>query len=461
MRCTNCSLDTDARPCSRCDADPRLRGRYELLVPLGEGGCGATWLGVDALFGNAVAVKQIALRPGGEASNDDLETRVVALLTPVRHAGLPVCHDVCVAGSSDNRALYVVQERVVGDTLEDALATRAFTPTEVLRVALEVLALLEHLHELPRPIFHGDIKPANLTRRADTGCLALLDLGFLRAELDGQALGGHAASGTFGYMSPEQFSGELSPSTDLYALGATLIHLLSQVSPWELRGPDMGLDWVSSVSAPPQVRSVLLALLNDDPRRRPASASQAAALVRRALAQLDALEPAPEARAAEEAEAAVGAPVTIDSDWLEPLLTVERRWTARPLAVLGLAGAAALALPADGADDASPTSVSAPPWSEGQPAFSQPVIERAAMVTLIAETRTLVEGCAAEPGPVQLTLVVSADGALRLTAVDGPCARTIGAPLTLAVSGLHARPATRDGEPVEAPLFVWVSGATG
>jgi serine/threonine-protein kinase len=79
-------------------------------------------------------------------------------------------------------------------------------------------------------VFHRDIKPANLIRRAD-GRIALVDFGAAR---DLGSTVGATLVGTFGYMPVEQMGGIVDASTDLYALGATLCHLLSRRPPWKL-----------------------------------------------------------------------------------------------------------------------------------------------------------------------------------------------------------------------------------
>jgi hypothetical protein len=79
-------------------------------------------------------------------------------------------------------------------------------------------------------VIHRDIKPANLLRRKD-GTLAVVDFG--AAHVQG-ATAGSTSIGTFGYMPIEQLAGLVDATTDIYALGASLVHLLSRQEPWRV-----------------------------------------------------------------------------------------------------------------------------------------------------------------------------------------------------------------------------------
>jgi serine/threonine protein kinase len=97
-------------------------------------------------------------------------------------------------------------------------------------LALALLEVLEYLHERRPPVFHRDIKPSNIVLRPSGA--ALVDFGGVGQG--GPAVqGGSTVSGTFGYMAPEQLLGQVSPASDLYFLGATLLHVLTGREPTE------------------------------------------------------------------------------------------------------------------------------------------------------------------------------------------------------------------------------------
>jgi hypothetical protein len=121
-------------------------------------------------------------------------------------------------------------------------------------------------------IIHRDIKPANLVRRTD-GTIALVDFG--TAYIDGTRTGVTTAVGTFGYMPVEQHAGIVDATTDVYALGASLLHLLTRQEPWRLAQEQT----VVNVSAP--LRAYLNKLTAADPRQRFATAQEALTMLDR------------------------------------------------------------------------------------------------------------------------------------------------------------------------------------
>ena len=93
---------------------------------------------------------------------------------------------------------------------------------EIREIATGLLGVLDYLHGRAPPVIHRDIKPSNVLLRPD-GTPALIDFGGMRAWQPAGAAGATVV-GTFGYMAPEQAAGQATPASDLYALGATLLH---------------------------------------------------------------------------------------------------------------------------------------------------------------------------------------------------------------------------------------------
>jgi len=203
----------------------------------------------DAPDGRAVALKELtfSLVPG--ATEVDAFEREAGLLRELDHPRIPRFIASFQEGRGVGTRLYLAQEFVDGDSLADVLKRRKFTETESKDVARQVLRILVDLHGRVPTLIHRDVKPANVIRRPD-GSLVLVDFGAARTLANEST---HRATlvGTYGYMPPEQLGGTVDATSDLYALGATLVHLVSGKSPADLASHDLALDVPSVVKASP------------------------------------------------------------------------------------------------------------------------------------------------------------------------------------------------------------------
>jgi protein phosphatase len=169
--------------------------------------------------------------------------------------------------------LYFAVRYFEGATLQDKLdAGLHFSPVEVVTLGIRVLKGLAALHRLD--IVHRDLKPANLHVDAE-GKLRILDLGVARCPtLDARET--NAQPGTPSYMAPELFNGgEANPRTDLYAVGATLYHLLTRKYPYGEIEPFQHPKFGEPVpptrtrpDLPPWLENVLLKAVARDPAQR-------------------------------------------------------------------------------------------------------------------------------------------------------------------------------------------------
>jgi serine/threonine protein kinase len=228
--------------------------------------------------GQRVALKELlfALLP----STVELEAfeREAALLKELRHPGIPRFVRGFSEGSGVHTRLYLAQEYVPGASLAQELERRRFSEEEVRAIAEEVLVILIYLHGLSPKVLHRDIKPANIVRGED-GRWVLVDFGAARSLAGSQT---HRATlvGTFGYMPPEQLGGTVDERSDLFALGATLIHLLSGKAPETMLGAGMTLDFQRHVSCTAHLEQFLSRLVARKAESRFASASEALAFLR-------------------------------------------------------------------------------------------------------------------------------------------------------------------------------------
>ena len=203
-----------------------LQGRYRIVQRLGSGGMGAVYEAVDERLDATVALKETFSLDSRLRRQFEQEAR---LLAGLHHPALPRVSDYFTEG---DRA-FLVMQYISGADLAEIIATQPgpFPRNQVIAWADQLLDALVYLHTRDRQIVHRDIKPHNLKVTAN-GQIALLDFGLAKAESADVS----ASTSIFGYTrrySPlEQIQDQgTSPRSDIYALGATLYHLLTGVKP--------------------------------------------------------------------------------------------------------------------------------------------------------------------------------------------------------------------------------------
>lgn len=251
------------------DAGTVIAGIYRLDEVLGRGASATTWAATTIADGRRVAIKEIALPDVRAWKALDLFEREARVLAQLRHPRIPRW----LATERTDTALYLVQELAPGRSLAARLsAGERFDEAAARRVAEQVLDALGHLQATSPPIVHRDVKPANLVQD-DDGVLRLVDFGAVR-DVQGGSVGSTVA-GTYGYMAPEQLHGQSSPATDLYGLGATLVHLLTRTPPHELPQQRLRIDWRGRAQVGRPFADFVDRLLAPVPEDRFASAREA------------------------------------------------------------------------------------------------------------------------------------------------------------------------------------------
>lgn len=297
MICGFCSEELTGNPtqCPACNQSPLLDERYRLENIVGRGAMGVTYRAFRLEDDRAVAIKELPFRRIDAVKTKALFEREARVLEQLDHPGIPSYLDDFVGGVGKNLSLYLVQDFVEGDTLKAEMNQRRWREDEVLLIAAEVADILSYLHELSPPVIHRDIKPGNLMRRPD-GTLALIDFGAVRDALDDEHTGGSTVVGTYGYMAPEQYKGDATPASDLYALGAMTVALLARKTPDALTDVGGRIDWQRHLDVHPQTQALLTDLLVMDPARRAQRARDVAMRCRQAAQAIEAQRNAPAPR---------------------------------------------------------------------------------------------------------------------------------------------------------------------
>ena len=255
----------------------RVLDRYEVLRPLGQGGFGSTWLCRDDQLDRHVVIKVLRARSDADLKAYELFQREAAVMRELRHPGIPTIHASFRAPWDGNEAAMLVMEFVEGTSLEAIIANRRHLDTEdVSNLFVEGLGLLDYLHTRAPPVLHRDIKPANLIVRND-GSLAFVDFGAVRNVFHTPEEAGSTIVGTYGYMPYEQYMGQASPPSDLYALAATFLHLLTGRAPADFLSASGRIEVPADLPCGEPFRGVIARMLAPSPADRFQSARAARA----------------------------------------------------------------------------------------------------------------------------------------------------------------------------------------
>jgi len=253
--------------------EANLPARYRVIARLGRGAFAEAYHCLDTDTGSEVVVKAYDLRARGWSLLTSFE-REAAVLAELTHPAIP--RYVAHAQLPDGRLL-LVQSHAAGHSLAQLLRHgRRFTDSEVADLVEQVLRVLEYLQSLNPPIIHRDIKPANLVLD-QSGHVKLVDFGSVKEGFRRDPELASTIVGTYGYMAPEQFQGRATIQSDLYGLGATLVHVLAHIAPADLPQDGLKLDFRESVKASHGTLDWLDRMLEPDPRHRFANATEALA----------------------------------------------------------------------------------------------------------------------------------------------------------------------------------------
>jgi serine/threonine protein kinase len=262
-----------------------LDGRYRLTERLGAGGMSVVWKAHDQLLNRSVAVKVLA---GRQATTPDARLRIRAEAQAAAQLWHPNVTNVYDYGESatepDTCVPYVVMELLPGRTLSQRLADGPLPPRAALRVCAEVASALAAAHD--RGLVHRDVKPSNVmltpsgAKVVDFGLAAVA--GQAEIDDDGQL------RGTPAYLAPERLTaGEVTPASDVYALGLLIHRALTNRLPWQADTTTQMLNahvYIEPAPLPPtngvlpEVNQICHRCLAKEPADRPSAGEVAAVL---------------------------------------------------------------------------------------------------------------------------------------------------------------------------------------
>ncbi len=292
----------------------QVAGRYTLQREIGRGAHGAVWSARDGVLDREVALKRLGAASGwgADALRAEREARLAA---QVAHPHVVAVYDL-VTVEDDS---WLVMEYVDGQPLSETVRATPLSPDEAARLLAPVTDALAQAHELG--IVHRDIKPSNILAGPDGA--KLTDFGIARGSDDSTLTGTGLVTGSPAYLAPEVArGGQATTASDVWSVGATLVHLLTGRPPYHRVGEDNGpLAVVHRIAHEPSptVRSagwlapLLARTMAQDPRERPSMAQVRDHLERTAVAaeQTMALPAVPRSRRTAGIVAAVAAAAVV------------------------------------------------------------------------------------------------------------------------------------------------------
>ncbi|RAL25485.1 hypothetical protein DL240_04540 [Lujinxingia litoralis] len=229
-------LSSPSRPARKPAPDPligtRLKGTYELVAKIGEGGMGNVYSAIQYPLERKVAVK--VLKPTDNSPDGEFYfMREVRAINMLRHPNIITIVDY---GKEDDGTLYLVMEHLPGLTLKDVIKKEfPLDPRRICGILIQLLSALEQAHN--SEIVHCDLKPANIMIEKVAGqpdFVKVLDFGIAKVKGPAMEVGPYTQAGnivgTFDYMSPEQImrKEDLDGRADVWSVGVILYEMLTR-----------------------------------------------------------------------------------------------------------------------------------------------------------------------------------------------------------------------------------------
>ncbi len=269
-----------------------LNNHYRIVRELGHGGFGRTYLAEDAhRFNEPCVLKEFAPQVQGSYAlqkSEELFEREAGVLYKLQHNQIPRFRELFRVSIVDRGYLFFVQDYVPGQTYRFLLDARKrqglrFIEAEINQLLLQILPVLEYIHSLG--VLHRDISPDNLILRLSDGMPVLIDFGGVKevaATVESLFAEGNSTPapatriGKLGYAPAEQMQmGIVYPHSDLYALAATVLVLLTGKEPHQLLDSQtLNWNWRSQCSLSPNMALVLDKMLAHSPSQRYSSARE-------------------------------------------------------------------------------------------------------------------------------------------------------------------------------------------
>jgi serine/threonine protein kinase/Flp pilus assembly protein TadD len=258
-----------------------LNHKFLIVKELGSGGFATTYLAVDKDSPNKAkyAVKQLQPRFNSSSvwasAKERLTTEAMVLQWLGKHPQIPEF----IGHFEENKQFYLVLEFIEGEEFEQEIHRQILNEAQAIQFLFDILNILKSVHQ--QGIIHRDIKPSNLIRRKQDGKMILIDFGAVK-EIGTLAFSSSKQKvqtqiiGTPGYMPPEQNNGKPVYSSDIYALGKTVIFGMTNKSPteWEMDESGIGVAWNKKIAVSEAFLKIVNRMTADSTMNRYSNVSQ-------------------------------------------------------------------------------------------------------------------------------------------------------------------------------------------
>ncbi|MEO0532332.1 MAG: serine/threonine-protein kinase [Cyanobacteria bacterium P01_A01_bin.123] len=233
--CTAPVNSNESPVCQTCNTPLLLNNRYTAIKLLGQGGFGRTFLAIDTSLTvqRSCVIKQLfqstKLHHSSEKVIDLFQQEARQLEKLGQHAHIPSLFD----HFEQDGHQYLIQEFIDGQDLRQELKQgKTYSQRRILQLLSKVLPTLNFIHQ--NKVIHRDIKPANIICRKKDYELFLVDLGAAKQATETALVKTGTVIGSAEYTAPEQAKGKAAFASDIYGLGTTCLHLMTNMSPFDL-----------------------------------------------------------------------------------------------------------------------------------------------------------------------------------------------------------------------------------
>jgi serine/threonine protein kinase len=268
MICARCAREVavGAQRCSNCGGDPLLDGRYRLDRQVASDSVGVSYQATrveDAVLVRARSCMLLRLPDEPERSAR------LTVLHELQHPAVPRWLDELVIGEGSLATLWSIHEHIPGQSLAELLTTspeHRFDEAQTVALLRELADALVYLHERDSPVVHGGLWPALILLRPEGRGACLLDLGCASAAV--HAVGNRGLAERLAYTAPEQLYANARSASDVWALGAIAIVMLTGASIQNSRDASHAVRWRERINVDSRLADLLERMLEPDPAGR-------------------------------------------------------------------------------------------------------------------------------------------------------------------------------------------------